>query len=56
MSVKRSSYSDPEKRGSPTAEPTGQYNYDGHDVGMVQAEEGKLHKNLKGRHMQMIAM
>ena len=26
------------------------------DITMVEADQNKLHRNLKGRHMQMIAM
>jgi amino acid transporter len=26
------------------------------DVAIVEADQNKLHRNLKGRHMQMIAM
>jgi amino acid transporter len=33
-----------------------QFSVDEHDVGIVEADEGKLHRNLQGRHMQMIAM
>lgn len=29
---------------------------DSHDIGYVDPTQGKLHQNLKGRHMQMIAM
>lgn len=33
-----------------------QFSVDGDDVAMVEADQNKLHRNLKGRHMQMIAM
>lgn len=33
-----------------------QFSVDGDDVAIVEADQGKLHQNLKGRHMQMIAM
>ncbi len=67
MSERRESLSlaDPEKKGDSSAvEPAGlgehlrgrQFSVDPHDVGIVEADQGKLHRNLKGRHMQMIAM
>ena len=33
-----------------------QFSVNPDDVAMVEADQGKLHRNLKGRHMQMIAM
>ena len=33
-----------------------QFSVDGDDVAVVEVDQGKLHRNLKGRHMQMIAM
>lgn len=33
-----------------------QFSVTDEDVGIVQADQGKLHRNLKGRHMQMISM
>jgi amino acid transporter len=33
-----------------------QFSVAGDDVGMVEADQNQLHRNLKGRHMQMIAM
>ena len=33
-----------------------QFSVDAADRAMVQADQNKLHRNLKGRHMQMIAM
>lgn len=33
-----------------------QFSLEPHDVAIVEADQGKLHRNLKGRHMQMIAM
>ncbi len=66
MAAQRDSLSDPEKQGhnKQTLEPAGlaehlhgrQFSIDGHDVAIVEADQNKLHRNLKGRHMQMIAM
>ena len=33
-----------------------QFSLDAHDVAMVETDQGVLHRSLKGRHMQMIAM
>ena len=33
-----------------------QFSLDNHDVVTVETDQRKLHRNLKGRHMQMIAM
>lgn len=33
-----------------------QFSVDPQDVGVVEADQNKLHRDLKGRHMQMIAM
>lgn len=33
-----------------------QFSLEAHDIDMVEADQAKLHRNLKGRHMQMIAM
>ena len=65
MSVRRESLTlaDPEKRADPV-EPKGlgahlrgrQFSVDANDVAIVEADQGKLHRSLKGRHMQMIAM
>lgn len=33
-----------------------QFSLENNDVAIVEADQGKLHRNLKGRHMQMIAM
>ena len=33
-----------------------QFSVHADDVGIVQADQGQLHRGLKGRHMQMIAM
>jgi amino acid permease len=52
MSDPTVSLADPEKRGKPDGlEPI---NGDSNDV--VIDSQGKLHRNLQGRHMQMIAM
>lgn len=66
MSLRRESLQleDPEKKGAVPVEPSSlgdhakgrQFSVDPHDVGMIEADQGKLHRNLKGRHMQMIAM
>jgi amino acid permease len=54
-----SSLADPEKRGKSDGVEPGdghQYSGDANDVGIVETDQGKLHRSLKGRHMQMIAM
>lgn len=66
MSERRESASlaDPEKHGEPPIEPGSlgdhmrgrQFSVDGNDIALVQADQGLLHRNLQGRHMQMIAM
>ena len=67
MSARRESLSltDPEKRArSDPVEPASllahlrgrQFSVDGGDVAIVEADQSKLHRKLKGRHMQMIAM
>ena len=66
MSSRRESLSlaDPEKKAAPPVEPAGlgdhlrgrQFSVDANDVAIVSADQGKLHRNLRGRHMQMIAM
>ncbi|KAK3068590.1 hypothetical protein LTS18_000597, partial [Coniosporium uncinatum] len=33
-----------------------QLSVDGHDLAVIEADQNKLHRDLKGRHMQMIAM
>lgn len=33
-----------------------QFSLDPEDHAMVEADQNKLHRSLKGRHMQMIAM
>jgi amino acid transporter len=33
-----------------------QFSLEGNDVAIVEADQNKLHRKLKGRHMQMIAM
>jgi amino acid permease len=33
-----------------------QFSVDASDVAIVEADQSKLHRRLKGRHMQMIAM
>jgi hypothetical protein len=67
MSSRRESLNlaDPEKRArSDPVEPAGlgahlrgrQFSVEGNDVAIVEADQSKLHRRLKGRHMQMIAM
>lgn len=69
MSARRESLSlaDPEKRSraqSVSVEPASlgahlrgrQFSVDANDVAIVEADQSKLHRRLKGRHMQMIAM
>jgi len=67
MGTRRESLSlaDPEKRArSDPVEPPSlldhlrgrQFSVDGLDVAIVEADQGKLHRKLKGRHMQMIAI
>lgn len=67
MSARRESLSlaDPEKRTrSVSVEPASlgahlrgrQFSVDASDVAIVEADQSKLHRRLKGRHMQMIAM
>jgi hypothetical protein len=33
-----------------------EFSVDANDVAIVTADQNKLHRKLKGRHMQMIAM
>ncbi|EXJ74754.1 uncharacterized protein A1O5_01449 [Cladophialophora psammophila CBS 110553] len=33
-----------------------QFSVDAHDVAIIETDQGKLHRNLQGRHMQMIAI
>lgn len=66
MSARRESLSlqDPEKKIIETPEPASlgehvrgrQFSIEAQDVAIVEADQGKLKRNLKGRHMQMIAM
>jgi amino acid transporter len=68
MSGRRESLilADPEKRARSVApvEPASlgahlrgrQFSVDITDVAIVEADQNKLHRRLKGRHMQMIAM
>ncbi|KIX92946.1 uncharacterized protein Z520_11422 [Fonsecaea multimorphosa CBS 102226] len=67
MSERRESLSlqDPEKRAkADTVEPASladhlrgrQFSLDATDVAIVETDQGKLHRNLQGRHMQMIAI
>ncbi|OAP57211.1 hypothetical protein AYL99_07949 [Fonsecaea erecta] len=66
MSERRESltFQDPEKRAKSDAEPASladhlrgrQFSVDATDVAIVETDQGKLHRNLQGRHMQMIAI
>jgi amino acid permease len=67
MSARRESLSlaDPEKRAqADQVKPASllthlrgrQFSIEGNDVAIVEADQAKLHRKLKGRHMQMIAM
>ncbi|KIW82102.1 hypothetical protein Z517_05129 [Fonsecaea pedrosoi CBS 271.37] len=67
MSERRESLTlqDPEKRAkSDAVDPASladhlrgrQFSVDAHDVAIVETDQGKLHRNLRGRHMQMIAI
>jgi amino acid transporter len=67
MSARRESLNlaDPEKRAETEPVKTAsladhlrgrQFSVDAHDAAIVMADENKLHRNLQGRHMQMIAM
>ena len=67
MSARRESLSlaDPEKRArSDPVEPASlrahlrgrQFSVEGTDVAIVEADQSKLHRKLKGRHMQMISI
>jgi hypothetical protein len=50
-----SSLADPEKQGkSDGVEP--EYSGDANGEGIVVSDTNKLHRSLRGRHMQMIAM
>jgi yeast amino acid transporter len=64
MSLRRESITleNAEKKGPVETAPLGdhvrgrQFSLEPHDVEIVEADQAKLHRNLKGRHMQMIAM
>ena len=66
MSARRESLTlqDPEKQRPDPVDPAPlgdhirgrQFSLEANDVAIVEADQGKLHRNLKGRHMQMIAM
>lgn len=66
MSMRRESLTlaDPEKQRPDPVDPAPlgdhlrgrQFSLEANDVAIVEADQGKLHRNLKGRHMQMIAM
>ncbi|KAK4941165.1 hypothetical protein LTR10_018838 [Elasticomyces elasticus] len=66
MSARRESLTlaNPEKAPIEPVEPAGlgdhlrgrQFSVDATDVGIVTADQNKLHRNLQGRHMQMIAI
>lgn len=64
MSARRESLTLQEEEKKEPLEPAGlgdhlrgrQFSLEAQDVEIVQADQGQLHRNLKGRHMQMIAM
>lgn len=64
MSARRESLTLAEKKDVEVGEPASlgdhirgrQFSVDPQDVGIVEADQGKLHRDLKGRHMQMIAI
>lgn len=68
MSLRRESLTIAEKQAKAEDFPSGkraslsehargrQFSLDADDVAIVQGDQQALHRNLKGRHMQMIAM